>query len=60
MVSSMVDDPEHWRQRAEEVRTVAEDMHDPVTKRSMLDTAEGYERLARRAEERKAYQKNSN
>ena len=49
--------PEHWRQRAKEMRTLARDMHDLVARASMLDIADQYERLALRAEERLRYMK---
>jgi len=43
--------PEHWRARAEEARTVAESLGDMDCRRMMLQVAEDYEKLARRAEE---------
>jgi hypothetical protein len=42
-------DPEHWHQRAEEARVLAEQMKDEVTKQMMLDIARDYDRLAVRA-----------
>jgi hypothetical protein len=50
--SFSVDDPSHWRARAEEARTLADEMHDEASRRMMLEIAEGYERLAKHAEER--------
>ena len=52
MPASFINDPEHWRHRAEEIRTLADDMKDEISKQMMLRIAEDYERLARRAEER--------
>ena len=43
----------HWRERAEEARTQAEQMRDAETRRVMLDIAVGYDRLAELAEKRK-------
>jgi hypothetical protein len=48
----LINDPKHWRERAEEARTVAEALDDPEAKRMMFEIARGYERLAQRAEER--------
>jgi hypothetical protein len=50
--SFSVDDPAHWRVRAEEARTLADEMSDEISRKMMLQIAEGYERLAKRAEER--------
>ena len=44
----------HWRERAEEARAVAGQLNNPEAKRVMLGIAEGYERMAKLAEERLA------
>jgi Pectate lyase, N terminus len=49
MPASFINDPAHWRQRAEEARTVAEQMYEPQSKEAMLRIAKDYERLAERA-----------
>jgi hypothetical protein len=43
------DTPQHWRERAEEARILAEQMHDDLSKKMMLKVAEDYEYLAVRA-----------
>ena len=50
--TSFINDPEHWRQRAEEIRTLADDMKDEISKQMMLRIAQDYERLAARAQQR--------
>jgi len=50
--ASFINDPEHWRQRAEEMRTLADGISDEETRATMLKIAEDYERLAKRAEQR--------
>jgi hypothetical protein len=52
MPTSFINDPVHWRHRAEEMRTLADDMKDEISKQMMLRIAQDYERLAQRAEER--------
>jgi len=49
---SVINDPEQWRSRAEEARTIAEQMNDLTSKEAMLRIAADYGRLAKRAEER--------
>jgi hypothetical protein len=46
--TSLLDDPEHWRSRAEEAHSVAEQLSDPESKRTMLRITADYERLAER------------
>jgi hypothetical protein len=49
---SKISDPQYWRRRAEEARTLADELTDPEAKRKMLKIAEDYETLARRPERR--------
>jgi hypothetical protein len=48
---SLLEDPAHWRRRATESRSIAEKLDDPVQKKTMLEIAESYERLAVRVEQ---------
>jgi hypothetical protein len=50
--TSFINDPEHWCHRAEEIRTLADDVKDEISTQMMLRIAQDYERLAQRAEER--------
>lgn len=52
MASIPINDPTHWRARAEEARTVADQIADPEAKRKMLRSVGEYEEMARRAERR--------
>jgi len=52
MSNSFINDPQHWRGRAEEARTLAEQMSDETSKQMMLRIADDYDRLAERAEHR--------
>jgi hypothetical protein len=47
-----IGDPQYWRRRAEEARTVAHELTDPETKRKMIKIAKDYETLAIRAAQR--------
>jgi len=49
----ILDDPKHWRDRAEEVRSLADQMSDPQTRRMLVSVADDYEKLAKRAEQRR-------
>src|SRR5262244_3123456 len=52
MAKVPINDPKYWRERAEEARTVANEMTIPDAKRRTLRIADDYEKLARRAERR--------
>jgi hypothetical protein len=51
---SILDDPKHWLERADEARSIADQISDPDSKRMMLRIAEDYERLANHARRRKS------
>jgi hypothetical protein len=50
MAEVPINDPKHWRERAEGARTLADQMEDQDARRKMLRIADDYEELARRAE----------
>jgi hypothetical protein len=50
--ASNINDPAHWRDRAEEMRALAEDIKDTHARETMLRIAKDYDRLAERAEHR--------
>jgi hypothetical protein len=53
---SPVEEPDHWHERAVEARKMANQMHGPAGKNTMLKIAEGYERVAKMAVRRLAHQ----
>ena len=46
-----VTDPEHWRERAEDMRLTASSLKDEDAKTQLLKIAKGYEALRRQTEE---------
>jgi DNA-binding ferritin-like protein len=59
MSKRLLDDPQYWRDRAEEARMQADKMKDPETKHIMLRIAEGHERQAQLLEKKAADSKPS-
>ena len=49
MSKKLFHDPKHWRKRAENARKDSAKIIDPISRRMMLEIAESYENLARRA-----------
>ena len=45
-----LDDRDHWRTRAKEMRGLTEQTHDPELQRQLLQIAVGYDRLVEMAE----------
>jgi hypothetical protein len=58
--ASVFNGPEHWRQRAEEARRMADLMSNIPSKEAMLRIAEDYEHLAEWAEERAKRKRSGN
>jgi hypothetical protein len=59
MPTSHINDPKHWRDRAQEMRALAAQTDDLDARASMLTVADEYEKLARRAEERSGGTRNT-
>jgi hypothetical protein len=51
---SLLDDPGHWRERAEKTRTMAEKVLDIESRFRLMKIADEYNRLAKRAEKHMA------
>ena len=47
-----VTDPDHWRERADDIRATANSLGNESAKARMLRIAEGYEKLRRQTEQR--------
>jgi hypothetical protein len=56
---TIIDDPVHWRNRANEMRRLAEQVIDEFSRSAMLRIADDYERLAARAEKHLRLQETS-
>jgi hypothetical protein len=52
LTMGFVTDPEHWRERAEDMRLTASSLKDERAKARMLKIAEGYEALGKQTEQR--------
>lgn len=48
--ASHINDPAHWRERAKQMRAMAEDVRETEAKEAMLRVAKEYDRLAERAD----------
>ena len=48
-IAPHLNDPEHWRRRAEEARVLAEQVTNETAKKMMLKIADDYDKLAVRA-----------
>ena len=53
LTMGFVTDPEHWRERAEDIRLTARSLMDEHAKARMLKIAEGYEALRKQTEDRR-------
>jgi hypothetical protein len=49
---TIINDAQHWRERAKEARAMSDKIVDPVAKAAMLKIAESYDEIAVRAEAR--------
>jgi hypothetical protein len=46
MPTRTLNDPAHWRQRAQETRSIADQIDDPAAKKAMIEIAQQYEQIA--------------
>ena len=51
-MTNMLDDPMHWQKLAQDARTRAAHLPDPVAKRTLEGIAASYDQLAERAAQR--------
>ena len=51
MPASSINDFQHWRDSAKEIRALVDDIKDDASKQKMLQIADDYERLAKRSED---------
>jgi hypothetical protein len=56
LLNDVLNDVRHCRDRVEEVRIKAANMHDEIARRQMLSIAYGYGRFAERAEQRTKFE----
>lgn len=54
-MAQALNDAQHWRERAEEMRLLSDDMKDVKARQTMLTLANDYDRLAERAESRSTH-----
>jgi hypothetical protein len=59
-MAGLIDNPEYWRGRAEETRTLADSLKDKESKQIMLGIAKDYDRMAELAEQRVNLRKRKN
>ena len=52
VTDSLINDPQHWRNRAAEARALAETVSDAKAKLAMIDIARLYDLIAERAQKR--------
>jgi hypothetical protein len=60
MPASFINDLQHWRNRAEKARKLADEMNDETSRQMMLQIAEDYKRLAERTAQRAMHLPRSN
>jgi hypothetical protein len=52
MLEDFVDDPNHWRKRAEETRALAKRVSDDAARKRLTEMAREFDRIALRVEDR--------